>query len=220
MKTLAIETSGSTLSIALAENGVVVSEVFWNAGHKHSDRLIPSIESLLAGNGWTYRDLEKIAVTTGPGSFTGIRVGMTCAKTLSQTLNIPLVGIDTLTVLEAALPESGLPVVAAMDALRDEVFIHDKKSGEIVIRPVADVLASVRKTKKRTLFAGTITLIAADKIRAALKNAAVIAPEHFAYPRAGILAVCAHNKAGERFDRVHPLYVRRSWAEERPQIKK
>lgn len=220
MKTLAIETSGSTFSIALAENGVVVSESFWNAGHKHSDRIIPSIEALLAGNGWAYRDLEKIAVTVGPGSFTGIRVGMTCAKTLSQTLKIPLVGIDVLSVIEAALPDTGMPVIAAMDALRDEVFIRDAKSDEIVIRTVADVLASARKTKKKTLFAGTITLIAADKIRAALKSTAIIAPENFAYPRAGILAVCAHKKAGERFDRVHPLYIRRSWAEERPQIKK
>ena len=95
MKILAIETSGHTMSVALAENNALVAELFWHDGMKHAERLVSSIAGLLREAGWQPAELARIAVSTGPGSFTGVRIGVTCARTMAQTLGVPVVGRHT-----------------------------------------------------------------------------------------------------------------------------
>jgi tRNA threonylcarbamoyladenosine biosynthesis protein TsaB len=211
MKILAIETSGQTFSAAVSDNGKVLSEIFTDTGHIHSDKLVPSIKKLLKKVSWHFADIDKIAVSTGPGSFTGIRVGLTCARILGQTLNIPVVGMNTLELLTVAASEKGYTVVAAVDAGRGEVYVNTK-SPEII--EAKKYFLGIKKLKGSVLVAGNAAAAYGDLIKNTLKSKALETPDIFKYPRAGVLAIAAEKIRGERFDKVKPLYIRRCWAEE------
>lgn len=142
MIVLAIDTA-STLcaacvwdSDASRERGRCVEDI----GKGHAERLMDVINSAMASAGVTYRDLEGIAVSVGPGSFTGIRVGVSAARGLALALQRPTWGITTLAALaedaRAAFP--GRPVLAAIDARRDELYVegHDP-DGALTLGPVA-----------------------------------------------------------------------------------
>ena len=96
MKILAVETSGETLSVAISTDLKIVTEYF-------SDVIIGLVNKILKDVNWKLEEIDKFAVSCGPGSFTGIRVAMTVVKTLAQTLNKPIVCIDTLSILEKQL---------------------------------------------------------------------------------------------------------------------
>src|SRR5450759_3825007 len=96
MLTLAIETSGPLGSVALFESETVLGEQSLELGRQHGQSLIPTIRQLLTFYGKLPRDLELVAVSIGPGSYTGLRVGVVCAKTLAYAANSQLVAVDTL----------------------------------------------------------------------------------------------------------------------------
>lgn len=212
MKILAVETSGKTFSVALNDNGKTVAEFFYDCGHIHSEMLIPSIERLLKDTGNTYRDIGKFAVSTGPGSFTGIRVGMTAVKTFAQSLDKPVVSVDTLTVLEKLPAIKNIKVVPAIDALRDEVYVKSGK--KIIIKSIDTFLNGLKTHKNKVLITGNAAIVYKDKISKALGSYAVSLPEYFHMPKASVLGMLAQTEKGSSFDEIEPLYIRRSWAEE------
>lgn len=98
MTTLAIDTSEQACSVALACEGTVIDRASEIIGRGHAERLLPLIEERLAAAGRSYKDLERIAVTTGPGTFTGLRIGLSVARGLALQADIPCVGVTGLTV--------------------------------------------------------------------------------------------------------------------------
>ena len=212
MKILAIETSGQTFSAAVFENGKVISEIFLDSGRIHSEKLIPSIKKLFKTARWRFEDINKIAVSTGPGSFTGIRVGLTCARVLGQALNVPIAGLNTLELLTLAAPEISANAVAAVDAGRGEVYVNPQ-APEIV--EAKKFFSGLRKLKGPVLVLGNAAAVYADTIKETLKTRAVKTPDVLMFPRAGVLAAAAEKMRGAKFDKVKPLYIRRSWAEEK-----
>jgi len=212
MKTLAVESSGKTLSVALNDNGKTVVEFFYDCGHIHSEMAVPLVEKVLKDTGSSYEGIDKFAVCAGPGSFTGIRVAMTAVKTFAQILNKPVVAVDALTLLEKAAEIKGLKVAGAIDALRDEVYV--KGSGKVVIKSIEAFCKSLSKHKNKVLVAGNAAIAYKAKIAKALGSYAVSLPESFHYPRASVLACLAQEMKGVSFDKIEPLYIRRSWAEE------
>ncbi len=211
---LAIETSGTTFSLALAEDGCLVSEVFWYSGLTHSERLIPALDRLLSDAGWHLEELSVIAVSTGPGSFTGIRVGLSCARTLAQTLHLPLVGMTTLELLAAAVPEGPYRVVPIIDALRGEVFTLSE-NGDPVIISVTGFKRLFKKSAIPFLFVGNAVESFREEIKGLFGKKAVLADTCLNSPRAGVLALAAQKLQPHSYTRIHPLYIRRSWAEEK-----
>ena len=218
MKILAVESSGKTLSVALNDNGKTVAEFFYDCGHIHSEMAVPLVEKILKDTGNSYESIDKFAVSAGPGSFTGIRVAMTAVKTFAQILNKQVVVIDTLTLLEKAFEIKGLKVVGAIDALRDEVYV--KSRGKVIIKSVDAFYRSLSKYKNKVLVAGNAAIAYKAKISKALGAYAVSLPESFHYPKASVLASLAQNMKGVSFDKIEPLYIRRSWAEETKNAKK
>ena len=214
MRILAIETSGSAFSVALAEKGKLVSEIFWRSGLRHSELLVPAIKRILKKARWKINSIKKVAVSTGPGSFTGIRVGLSCAKTLAQAYNIPLVGIDTIDVLTAGAKNTGREVIPVIDALRDEVFIKDK-NGRVAIRNSCELLNELKARGAKYYLIGSAVENSRNMIKSVLGDRALAAPAKQNFPRAGVLALIAEKEKGVKYDKVEPLYVRRSWAEER-----
>lgn len=111
---LAIDTSTERLGLALFDGQQVWSEVVWQVGRHHTRSLAPWIHRLLKERGLEPRTLRAIGVARGPGSFTGLRAGMAVAKALALALHIPLVGVFSLDVAAASVPQQGFPLVAVL----------------------------------------------------------------------------------------------------------
>lgn len=125
MLILGIDTSGKSGGVTLAEgdeNSFRVFESVAIAGGTFSAQLVPTVAELLDRHGFTARDVEGFAVASGPGSFTGLRVGLSAVKGLAETLHKPIATVSMLEAL-ASFAESSGPVAALMDAGRDELFV-------------------------------------------------------------------------------------------------
>jgi len=130
VKLLAVDTSTSSMTVALMEGGRTLKEINSHAERNHSIYLIPHIQQALAELGWSTADLEGIAVGRGPGSYTGVRIGITVAKTMAWALKLPVVGVSSLEAMAAggmleARPERGAgPVwlIPMMNARRGQVY--------------------------------------------------------------------------------------------------
>lgn len=129
MKILALETANVTCSVAWLEDNRVVGEVRDNMPSKQAERLFPLIDELLAKVGRNYAALDAVAVTVGPGSFTGIRIGLAAARGIALAADIPVIGITTLeTVAWVAKRDTSytppMPIVVVQDARRQEVYMQ------------------------------------------------------------------------------------------------
>ena len=120
MKVLAFDTSSKALSLAILEDKQVLAETTINIKNNHSITLMPAIDFLMASLDWAPKDLDRIVVAEGPGSYTGLRIAVATAKTLAHTLNIELVGMSSLLAL-VPYQQEGL-FVPLMDARRNNVY--------------------------------------------------------------------------------------------------
>ena len=118
---LAIDTTGPFCSVAIARGERVIAEQSDEIGRGHAEHLMPMLENVLSSNAVEWTDITQIACTTGPGSFTGLRVGLATARGLALALNCPCIGVS---VFECFAHEAGRPVAVALDAKRDQVWIE------------------------------------------------------------------------------------------------
>src|SRR5437016_3375486 len=122
MLTLAIETSGSVGSVAVLESTRVLGEQSLALGRQHGQSLVPTIRQLLSDCGKRARDCDLVAVSIGPGSFTGLRVGVVCAKTLAYAADCRLAAVDTLHAIACNSPPDVSTVEVLCDAHRGDLF--------------------------------------------------------------------------------------------------
>jgi tRNA threonylcarbamoyladenosine biosynthesis protein TsaB len=214
MKILAVESSGKTFSAAINEHGRTTASFYYDCGHIHSEIIIPTVERLLKDTGNTFQDIDKFAVSTGPGSFTGIRIGMTAVKTFAQALNKPVVAVDALSILgESFFKTKEVKLVPAIDALRDEVYIKEGK--KIVLKNIDKFIKDLKKHKNRILVIGSAAISYKEKLRKEIGAYSVSLPYIMHMPKAHTLAeiACCSAKSTD-YSKINPLYIRRSWAEE------
>ncbi len=121
-KILAVDTSSQIGSVALCQGESLVAEVLLNSHSTHSETLLNQIDLLLDKVGWRLADLDLLAAATGPGSFTGLRIGVATIKGLAQVLEKPVVGVSTLEMLALNLPLCPVPICAFLDARKKEVY--------------------------------------------------------------------------------------------------
>lgn len=122
MKILAIESSAKAASAAVCRDSFLIAQAYQNSGMTHSTTLMPMCESLLAGAGLTLKDIDLIACAQGPGSFTGLRIGLSAAKGLAWADEIPCIGVSTLEAMAwNACAVRGV-LCCAMDARRGQVY--------------------------------------------------------------------------------------------------
>src|SRR5688500_8133679 len=119
---LAIETSGRLGSIAIAEDGRAVAEEQFSHGLQHAAGIVPIIDRLCAAQGWRPGDVEEVYVSAGPGSFTGLRVGITVAKTLAFATGARVVAVPTVEVLARNALTGWANLIIVLDAKRGQIF--------------------------------------------------------------------------------------------------
>ncbi|MDR3330827.1 MAG: tRNA (adenosine(37)-N6)-threonylcarbamoyltransferase complex dimerization subunit type 1 TsaB [Endomicrobium sp.] len=213
MKILAIETSGKTFSTALNEDEKTVAAFYYEQKFTHSEMIIPAVERLLKDSGYTFENMDRFAVSIGPGSFTGIRLAISAIKTFAQILNKPVVAIDSLSILEKSFVKiKGIKIVAAIDALRNEIYI--KENEKIIIKNIDLFIKDLKKHKNKILVIGNATMIYRKKLTKGLGKQSVSLPYTMHMPKAQTLATLAYQAKTTNYKNIQPLYIRRSWAEE------
>jgi tRNA threonylcarbamoyladenosine biosynthesis protein TsaB len=225
MRVIAIETSGTQGSVALVEaGGRVLGEETFEKGLRHGQALVPAIARVLDRAGVAKRDVDLFAVGTGPGSYTGLRVGIATAKALAFALGRPLLGAPSFDAMAAATPPElvgrAASAAVAVEARREHLYVgrYAVREGRLAREEAFDVVAPDRA------LAGLArpVLVIGDAIARypALRAADVIeAPEALRRPHAREVARLALERAarGERDDlhAVAPLYLRASIPEEK-----
>jgi len=164
---LAFDTAGPDCAVAVARSGEESPEILARAGERigrgHAERLMPMIEAVLGEAGIAFRDLGRLAVTTGPGSFTGVRIGIAAARGLALALEIPAVGIGSLDAIAfpVARSHSAGTLATALDARRGEIYarVEDLSSGMVLRKAFAvrpdDLAIELAKAKRPLLLAGS-----------------------------------------------------------------
>ena len=215
---LAIDTSTDTASLALAQDNIVLAELTWRSKQNHTTQLLPNLNQLFNLTGITAKDLSAVIVAQGPGSFNGLRVGISAAKGLAFSLEIPIVGINSLSVAAYQYAESGLPVCAIFNAGRSEVATatYQKKYGkwqQLVKADIVTVEYLCKHTTKKTLFCGEFLPAVTEQITSLLKSKAVIPPQIPDFKRASFLMELGKQRldAGDIDNAVtlQPIYLRR-----------
>ncbi|WP_027486634.1 tRNA (adenosine(37)-N6)-threonylcarbamoyltransferase complex dimerization subunit type 1 TsaB [Allorhizobium undicola] len=152
---LAIDTAGADCAAALycSSSQTLLASTSERIGRGHAERLMGMIDDVLAAAGKDMQDIGRIAVVIGPGSFTGIRVGLAAARGLALALSVDIVGVTTLAAIAAAhQAEKGpQPVIAAMDAKRDEVYVQSFGADGAAL----DAAAMISHDELRTMVAET-----------------------------------------------------------------
>ena len=133
MKILAIETSAKSVSAAVVENGVPLASAYQNMGLTHSRTLMPLVDGMLSAAGLRVRDMDLLAAANGPGSFTGLRIGVSALKGLAWALEKPCCGVSTLAAMARNVAFCDGLVVCAMDARRQQVYnaVFEAKGGSL-----------------------------------------------------------------------------------------
>ncbi len=223
MLILALDTATLVSSVALAAPDRLLGELTLQTRKTHSERLMPHVEQLLALAETDKAAIGAIAVSIGPGSFTGLRIGLATAKALAYALRIPLVGVPTLAALAFGCPVPGALLAPTMDAQKGNIYLalYRWQAGDLeeVMPPaVLDHEAAAAELAARP--GGAVVLGEAVALYGeAFRQAGVaLAEPHVAMPRAGSVALLGARllAAGVRHGAMdlEPLYIRRSEAEE------
>lgn len=143
MRVLSFETAAGGCSACLWQDGAVLARAGGAMVHGQAEALVPLLQEVLASARLDWADLDRIAVTTGPGSFTGLRVGLATARGLAVATGLPVVGVTTLEAFAHALPDAvragAGTVLAAVDTRRDDVYVQAFAAADL--RPLSDPLA-------------------------------------------------------------------------------
>ena len=210
MKVLAFDTSSKALSLAILEDKQVLAETTINIKKNHSITLMPAIDFLMASLDWTAKDLDRIVVAEGPGSYTGLRIAVATAKTLAHTLNIELVGMSSLLAL-VPYQQEGL-FVPLMNARRNNVYAGFYENAKPVMPeahlPFEQVIELIKGASQVT-FVGEVGPFV-EQIQEHLPRTNY----KETLPNAANLALLAWDKEADSLHDFVPNYLKRVEAEE------
>ena len=224
MLILAFETSAKAASVALTENGKLLGESYQNTGMTHSQTLMVMAEDLLKAAGRTVKDLSAVAVAEGPGSFTGVRIGVAAAKGLAWGAQLPCFGISTLEAMAVSLGMYRGYICPVMDARRSQVYnaLFYVNQGELQrIREdraiaLANLAEELKELNEPIFLVGDGSKLCHSTLKEAVPGL-VLPPEHRMHQRAVGVALLAEARAaaGETGDGavLAPNYLRLSQAE-------
>ena len=219
-----IHTSGPACGVAIAREGRLVCDMQLVSGRTHSQRVMPMVEAALAMSDMAVSDIDVFGAVTGPGSFTGVRIGVSSVKALAHAAGKPCVGVDALHALAANIQAFDGVVCPILDARAQQVYGAMFRAGDVPQRlcgdeamPLTAFLDRVEATDERALFLGDGVAAMRGAIEARLGGRAQFAAPQHMNLRAGSACAIAMRLAeqGETTDYLHllPLYLRAPQAE-------
>lgn len=224
---LFLDTSGPSAGVALMEDGVVRYEAMTVNAFTHSQSILPMTEEAFRRTGLSLEGVDYLAVTAGPGSFTGVRIGVSTVKGLAHALNKPCVAVDALEAMAAGVqPFSGV-ICPIQDARAGQVY-GAAFQGETLARLLPDqplkleeFLDQAGALGERLLFLGDGMPVHRERIAAMMGERALFAPPHLAFLRPAAAAALAWEKRDEAADylSLEPLYLRAPSAERQKNLK-
>ena len=224
MKILALETSAKAVSAAVTENGKVLCSGYQDTGLTHSRTLMPIVEHILKNTDLSMSDMDVIAVSAGPGSFTGIRIGVSAAKGLAFAADKPAVGVSTLAAMARNVAFADGLIVCAMDARRAQVYnaLFEAKDG-VLTRLTEDRAIGLAELAEELKADPRPKTVVGDGGRLCfdfLRNAGIacrLAPPHLLMQNAASVALEAETLAAEgktvSAQELEPVYLRPAQAE-------
>ncbi len=225
MLVLGIDSATPVATVALANTDKLIAELFYNIKKTHSQRLMPMIDSILKETGTSLNDIEGLAVSIGPGSFTGLRIGLSTIKGLAHVLQKPLVGISTLDGLAYNLKGSSGLICPILNARKNEVYtaIYDGCTMELLTDylavPPEKIISIIENRGEMVTLLGDGVAIFQELFVNKLGNQVKFALPANNLPRAGQVAYLgAQRLAKGEYDSLislKPFYIRKSEAEVR-----
>lgn len=225
MNILAIDASGVAGSVALIRNGKLTGEYYICYKLTHSETIMPMLEHMRDLLDIELETLDAIAVTSGPGSFTGLRIGVTTAKALALALNVPIIGIPTLDTIAHNMTHTPYAICPIMDARRNQVYTALYKWQDEELFRLTEHLATdmdeyldlLIQREEKIIFLGDGVDVFKEKIVEKLGTKAVFAPMFLNLQHASTLAeiACHKYRKGEVTEASEfvPMYLRKSQAE-------
>ncbi|MCT4619751.1 MAG: tRNA (adenosine(37)-N6)-threonylcarbamoyltransferase complex dimerization subunit type 1 TsaB [Marinisporobacter sp.] len=225
MKILALDTSSIVATVAVMDDDQLIGEYIINHKRTHSQKLMPMIEELLKSCELAIKDMDIIAVAKGPGSFTGLRIGVATAKGLAHAVDIPVVGISTLDALAFNMPFSEGIICPILDARRSQVYTAvykwDDETLNNIEEPIAisieELVEKLLKRPEKVVFLGDGIKANKEYLIEKLKDRAVFPPNSVKMQRASSVAQLAMERAKngevENYYELVPTYLRKSEAE-------
>ncbi|MDD5702651.1 MAG: tRNA (adenosine(37)-N6)-threonylcarbamoyltransferase complex dimerization subunit type 1 TsaB [Dehalococcoidales bacterium] len=216
---ISIDTSTDFASLALVNGFEILAELNWRCGQNHTIELTSRLEFLIKKSMLEINDADCIFVARGPGSFNGLRVGVSTAKGLAFSLGIPIIGISTLESTAYQHAAAGLPVCAVQNAGREEiaaaVYQQQPRKGwrQLAAEHITTLDGLVSEINDRTIFCGEINAATSARIKTLFKTRAVIPPAAAQLRRGAYLAeLCRRRQEAGDYDNtatLQPIYLRR-----------
>lgn len=225
MRILAFDTSNRAMTVALTEDETVLAEKTVNVKRNHSIQLMPAIEELIEEIGWSIQDIDRISVAKGPGSYTGIRIAVSVAKTLAWTLDCDLVGVSSLQVLAMnANFASNHLIVPLFDARRENIYTglyRADSQGELESVEAdthissEDWAAYLKKQTEPIIFVGEDVDHFKERFAESLNDKFLYSSQINHLPQASMLAKIALKEDSEAAHSFVPEYLKLTEAEEK-----
>lgn len=219
---LGMDTSSVNATVAVMNDSKLVAEYLISNDRTHSVIIMPLLEDMLKKCGMSLNDVDVFAVVTGPGSFTGLRIGIATIKTLAQACNKPVIGINSLESLSNNFSmQRDTLICPIIDARHEEVYNAVFENGICVAQPrvisMDELLSELDVMDKDVVFCGDGVLNYSEKITSKSNCKWSIAPQNLSMQKASSLCLAAYERAiAGDFDNLYtllPLYLRRSQAE-------
>lgn len=225
MNLLAIDASGIAGSVAYIKDGKLAGEYYICDKLTHSQTIMPMLEDMKSLLNINLEEVDAVAVTSGPGSFTGLRIGVTAAKALAFALEVPIIGVPTLDVMAHGMVFTDYLICPIMDARRNQVYTALYKWQENTLNRLTEHLAAdieaylveLSEREEKIIFLGDGVGVYKEKIEDILGDRAIFAPSFCNMQHASVLAdiaagLYAEGKAEDPSLFV-PMYLRKSQAE-------
>ena len=222
MKILAIETSGKICAVALLEDKDIIQEKIIEDENTHSVKLMPLIDELLKETKVNLKDIDLFVCDKGPGSFTGIRIGISTIKAFIDVTNKKAIGITSLEALAYGVEEEGI-ICSLIDAKNENVYYglfkkerNDiKQVGKLEFNNINEIINILGQIKEKIIFIGNGSLNYKELIKYKLNEEAVFVSEEKSKLNARNIALVAYEKKNEAVDSkgLVPVYLRKSSAE-------
>ena len=225
MKILGIDTATMAANVAVLEDDKLICEYTINTKKTHSQKLMPMIENMLKLSDLDIKEIDAIAICVGPGSFTGLRIGMATAKAMAHVNNIPLIGVNSLEILGANMDLCNRNICSILDAQRNQVYMNKyilkdykiTELEEISIKAIDELLEEISSSNEDWVLVGEAVYKYKEKIEE-ISNITIPSPANN-ITKASTLCFVARDKmlANDQVYNcynINPMYIRKSQAEE------